>query len=117
MTESVAHARFQRYGSRKVGQVLKLIRGRSVQEAQETLSFVPRRSSGMIEKTLRSAYANLMVKAGRSVEPGKVWVRQAWVGQGPMKALKRVQPGPMGRAMPFKRKMCHVTIRLSDVKG
>jgi large subunit ribosomal protein L22 len=28
--------------------------------------------------------------------------------------LKRIQPGPQGRALPFKRKVCHLTITVSD---
>ena len=36
---------------------------------------------------------------------------------GPMKNLKRIQPGPQGRAMPYKRNVCHLTVTVSDVKG
>lgn len=117
MPDSVAHARFQRYGPRKVGQLLRLIRGKSLEQADGILSFAPRRAALLVAKTLRSAAANLGVKMGRPVEPNHVWVRQAWVGQGPTKALRRIQPGPMGRAMPFKRKMCHVTIRVGSERS
>ena len=112
--EATAFARFQRYGRRKVGQVCDQIRGKSVAQAQALLPQIPRRAGTMVEKTLRSAFANLMVKSGRKLDPSSAFVVTAFANQGPMQALKRVQPGPQGRALPFKRKMCHVTITVSD---
>jgi len=114
--EATAKARFQRFGPRKVAQVLQWIRGQSLARSQAILPRIPRRAATLVEKTLRSAAANLAVKAGRQIPPEKVWVKAAWANQGPMKALKRIQPGPMGRALPFKRKMCHLTIVVSDGK-
>lgn len=112
--EAIAHARYQRYGRRKMGQVCGLIRGKTVKTAEDLLTQVARRSAPVVGKTLKSAASNLQIKAGRRLEGTQMWVRAAFSNQGPMKALKRIQPGPQGRAMPFKRKMCHVTIVVSD---
>lgn len=115
--EAIAHARFQRYGTRKVAQVLKEIRGRSVIEAERILPMVPRVCSTMIAKTLRSAAANLVnqaVKAGRPVAPEKVYVKSCWSTMGPMGQMKRMLPAPQGRAYTFKRKVCHLTVVVSD---
>jgi hypothetical protein len=27
-----------------------------------------------------------------------------------------MRPGPMGRGMPYKRKMCHLTVVVTDIK-
>ena len=115
--EAIAHARFQRYGSSKVEQVLRQIRGKTVGRAAELLPLVPRRATRLVEKTLRSAAANLQGKAGRKIAPQEMFVTKAWVGQGPMSHMKRVLPAPMGRAMTFKRKVCHLTMVVSDNKG
>lgn len=112
--EAIARAKFQRYGARKVAQVLDQIRGKSVRRAEEILPMVPRRATELVAKTLKSAASNLQVLAGRKLEPGMMFVTQAWVGQGPMNHMKRVMPAPQGRAMTFKRKVCHLTMVVSD---
>lgn len=114
--EAKAYSRYQRYGRRKVAQVLDEIRGKNLQAAQQIVSIIPRRSAVVVEKTMRSAAANLSVKLGKKVDLNSIWVKSAWADNGPMKHLKRVQPGPQGRAMPFKRKMCHITVVVSDGK-
>lgn len=115
--EATAFARFQRFGPRKVAQVCGQIRGKSVSQAEALLPQIPRRAGVVVAKTLRSAFSNLRVKAGRKLEPAQAFVKAAWSNQGPLQALKRIQPGPMGRALPFKRKMCHLTIVVSDAQG
>ena len=115
--EATAHARFQRFGTRKVAQALKEIRGKSVLEAEEILPMVPRICATMIEKTVKSAAANLAVKAsraGKQLVPARVYIKQCWSDMGPMGNMKRVNPGPMGRSNMFKRKVCHLTVVVSD---
>ena len=115
--EATAHARFQRFGTRKVAQVLKEIRGKSVLQAEELLPLVPRVCGRMIEKAVKSAAANLAVKAsraGKQLVPANVYIKQCWSDMGPMGNMKRVLPAPQGRAMQFKRKVCHLTVVVSD---
>ncbi len=115
--EAIAHARFQRVGARKVAQVLKEIRGKPVLQVQQILPMISRACVSVVAKTVQSAAANLTTKAnreGKSLVPGKVFVKSCWAGMGPMGHMKRVRPGPMGRAMIFKRKLCHLTVVLSD---
>jgi large subunit ribosomal protein L22 len=105
--EAVAHAHFARYSYRKVGQVLGLIRGKSVIEAMGMLPWIPRVSRELVEKTLKSAVAN-----ARAVAPETLKVAKAWVNHGPV--LKRVMPKAMGARAIIKRKTCHLTIVVSD---
>jgi len=114
MMEAIAKAKFQRYGVTKVAQVLDQIRGKSVERAERLLPLITRRATTLVSKTLKSAVSNLHVKAGRKIEPGGMWVSQAWVGKGPMGPMTRVRPAPMGRAMTIKRKVCHLTLVVSD---
>ena len=106
--QAIAHARFARYSYRKVGQVLGLIRGKSVVDAMGMLPWVPRACRVLVGKTLKSAVAN----AGKNADPARLKVAQAWVNHGP--ALKRVMPKAMGARAMFKRKTSHITITVSD---
>ncbi len=107
--EAIAKTNFQRYAPRKVNQVLGLIRKKPVEKAFEILSFTPKVTAELIFKTLRSAVAN----SGHLKNMSHLSVKECWVGQGPV--LKRMRPGPMGRGMPYKRKMCHLTMIVTDV--
>jgi large subunit ribosomal protein L22 len=118
--EATAYARFQRAGTRKVAQVLREIRGKSVLEVQQLLQLTPRACVPVVAKTVQSAAANLTVKAGRqgkSLVPENVYVKACWSTMGPMGQMKRVKPAPQGRAMTFKRKVCHVTVTVSDERA
>lgn len=114
--EAICKLRYQRFGRRKVAQLLDAVRGKSIWEAQYILKSLPRIATDIVDKAIRSAGANLSVKLGRKVDLKAVWVKEASADQGPMKMLRRVQPGPQGRAMPFKRKMCHINVVVSDTK-
>ncbi|HOX22735.1 MAG TPA: uL22 family ribosomal protein [Elusimicrobiales bacterium] len=114
--EALAKAKFQRYGRRKVAQVLDQIRGKNVTMAEQIADMLPRGCALMVKKTVHCAAANLSVKLGRKTDPAAMWVKTAYADQGPMGQLRRMQPGPHGRAMPFKRKMCHLTVVVSDTK-
>jgi ribosomal protein L22, bacterial type len=111
MHAAAAHAKFVRFTSRKVNQVLTLIRNKPVEKAFEILSFTPKAPVTLIAKTLKSAVAN----GGGLKTPKSLKVKEAWVGQGPV--LKRMRPGPQGRGMPYKRKTCHLTIVVSEMSA
>lgn len=115
--EATAHARFQRFGARKVAQVLRELRGKPVLKAEQMLPLMPRVCAVMITKTVQSAAANLAVKAaraGKTLVPEKVYIKECWSTMGPMGHMKRVMPGPQGRANTFRRKVCHLTVTVSD---
>jgi large subunit ribosomal protein L22 len=105
--EAVAKAKFARYSPRKVGQVLGLIRGKTVGKAYGLLPTVPRACGILVFKTLKSAFSNT-----GATDPATIYVKQAWVDNGPV--LKRVMPMAMGGRGIVKRKTCHVTIVVSD---
>lgn len=105
--EAIAIAKHQRYSPRKVGQVLGLIRGKSVAKAYSLLPTVPRAAGIMVFKTLKSAAAN-----SGATDMNALYVKEAWVDNGPV--LKRVMPMAMGGRGIIKRKTCHVTIKVTD---
>ncbi len=114
--EACAKAKFQRYGSRKVAFLLDLVRNLNVKKAEEVIEFSGLRCSDMVKKTIHSAAANLQVKSGKQLDFSKLYIKEAYANIGPMKHLKRIQPGPQGRAMPYKRNVCHLTVTVSDVR-
>ncbi|MDR1400703.1 MAG: 50S ribosomal protein L22 [Endomicrobium sp.] len=107
--EARATAKFVRYAPRKIGQVLKLIRNKGVEEAFEILSFLPKSAVVVVRKVLKSAIAN----AGKIKDYSDVRVKEAWVGNGPI--LKRVMPGSRGKSRPIKRRTSHLVIIVADV--
>ena len=63
--DAIAYARYQRAGTRKVAQVLKLVRGKPVLQVQQILPMVSKGVVPIIAKTIQSAAANLTNKASR----------------------------------------------------
>ncbi|MBT6715428.1 MAG: 50S ribosomal protein L22 [Elusimicrobiaceae bacterium] len=114
--EAKCISKFQRYGSRKVSQVLDQIRGKDVKTATSILPLIPRRAAEVVQKVVHSAASNLQVKLGNKLDFNKIYIVEAFSDQGPMKHLKRFHAGPQGRAMPYKKSSCHLTVVVSDEK-
>lgn len=108
--ESKAVARYVRLGPRKVGRVLSLIRNKEVINAYNILKFTPWQCASEVKKVLQSAVAN----SGRLKDPAGLFVKGAWAGYGP--SLKRMRPMAMGRGALYKRKTCHITIIVDEIK-
>ena len=114
--EARATARYIRMSPRKVRQVVDLIRGRDVDESLTTLQFLRRAARVPVEKTLRSAVANLFnTKEGAKLEPSDLFVREAFVDEGP--TLRRYMPRAMGRATPIRKRTSHITIVVGEKAG
>ena len=108
--EWIAKSRYARYAPRKTAQVLDLIRRKPVAEAFKILKFTPNSPAELIGKTLKSAIAN----SGRLKSQEGIYIKECWVDQGP--PLKRWRARAYGRAAAYKRKTCHLTIKVSDSK-
>jgi large subunit ribosomal protein L22 len=64
-------------------------------------------------KTLRSAVANAIARAGKAkLHEGDLVVSEVTVGPGP--TLKRWQPGPRGSATPIRKRSVHVRVRVTS---
>ena len=112
--QAQATARYLRTGDRKVGAVLKLIRGKKVEEALNVLRFTERRAAEMVEKALRSAIANGN-QGEAKLDMAKARIVSCVANQGGvMRNAKRFIPRAMGRASGIRKKQTHLTIVLSD---
>ncbi len=109
--EARAIARYVRQSPRKMRLVAELIRGQSVNDAYAILRFSEKKAARSIEKLLRSAVANAMVKAdeeGERLDVDELYVKQANVDGGP--TLRRWRARAMGRASPIRKRMSHITV-------
>ena len=115
--ESRASAKYLRGSAQKARLVIDMIRGKSVNQALAILQFTNKRAADGIEKCVRSAIANATEaaeKANIAVDPDDLWVKAAFVDQGPTKNRRRMRPAPQGRAYRERRHFCHVTVLLSS---
>ncbi|MCH7753572.1 50S ribosomal protein L22 [candidate division KSB1 bacterium] len=112
--EARAVAKYVRMSPQKARRVIDLIRGVGVDKALNVLHYTHKAAAQPIEKTLRSAVANMLNNEDASkVAPENLLVKEAYVDQG--FSFKRFRAASMGRAMRIKRPTCHITIVVSAV--
>jgi large subunit ribosomal protein L22 len=115
--EARASAKFLRGSPQKARLVIDMIRGKNVNQALAILRYSNKRAALGIEKCVKSAIANAneaAEKANVSVDPDDLWLKAAFIDQGPTKNRRRMRPAPQGRAYKERRHFCHVTILLSS---
>lgn len=107
--EFVARHRYARIAARKARLAADTIRGKDVNEAMELLQLSPRRASAFYLKTLKSAVAN--ASQDENVNVNRLFVSECKADDGPLlNSRLRWRPGPMGRAMPFRKRTSHLTV-------
>lgn len=110
--EAKAVAKYVRISSRKVRQVVDLIRGKKVSEALAILQFTPKGSTEPVTKVLKSAVANAEHNLDLSAD--ELFVNAIYVDQGP--TLKRIKPRAMGRADQIRKRTSHITVVVGEKK-
>jgi len=109
-----AKHRHARISARKARLIANVIRGRSANDALEYLMFAPQRAAAMYLKVLKSAIANADQDEGVNVN--RLFLADVRADEGPIQGgRKRYRPGPQGRAMPYTKKTCHLTVRVAEV--
>ena len=97
---------------RKVGEVARLVRGRTVADALVILEHTPRRAAKPVTKVISSAKANALNNDG--LDEKTLVLDTIMVSAGPR--LKRYRAGAMGRAKPYQKKTSHITVIVSGEK-
>jgi len=108
-----AQVRYIRASATKAREVLDLIRGRHVGDADEILRFVERDIAIVIRKALASDVAN--AQHNDAQDPDELFVAACFADEGP--TLKRFRPRARGRATRIRKRTCHITVvvaRMSD---
>src|SRR5689334_24364548 len=109
MSEAKATLSNYRQSPRKVRGVATLIRGKSIEEARDILSFVPKRAALPVQKLLASAVANAK---NLSIPLENLFVKQVGVDGG--KIMYRRLPMSRGRAFAIRKRTSHVNIVLGE---
>ncbi len=110
--EASARARYVRTSARKMRRVVDIVRGEPVQKALSLLSFMPQSASIAVMKTIQSAAANAINIAGPNLHMEDLYVKEAYVNQGP--TMKRFRPRAMGRAFRIRKRTSHLTIVVAE---
>jgi large subunit ribosomal protein L22 len=118
-TEFTARHRFAGITARKARRIADMIRGRTVNEALELLQFAPQRGAAFYLKVVRSAVANASLDENVKVE--RLYISDCRADDGPLlNGRMRFRPGPQGRAMPFAKRLSHLTVKVrptDEVEG
>lgn len=100
------HARLSPY---KVREVLDLIRGRPVHEAEDILRFSDRDAAIMVGKVLHSAISN--AENNDELDPEELYVSACYADEGT--TIKRWRPRARGRATRIRKRTSHITVIVS----
>lgn len=108
--EVKASLKYARVGAQKARLVVDLVRGKDVNEAVKTLTFLNKKTAGMVKKLIESAVANAEYKKVMDID--NLYVKAIWVDQGPV--LKRFRPRAQGRAFGVRKKTSHINVVLEE---
>lgn len=101
-----------RMAPNKMRLVVDQIRGEPVERAREILRFSRKRAAYFVDRVLLSALGNADARSEGRIGADELVVRDAYCDEGTR--LKRFKSGPMGRARPIIRRMCHLTVVLGE---
>ncbi|MDD4953319.1 MAG: 50S ribosomal protein L22 [Candidatus Omnitrophica bacterium] len=108
-----AEGKFLRISPSKAGQVITLLRRKSVVEAQSILRFLNKRAKEYVSKILKSAVANAKVKG---FSENQLYISKIVANPGP--TWKRFKAAAFGRASPIEKRTSHIRIELDmETKG
>ncbi len=110
--ESKAVSKNIRVSPQKMRRVINQVRGSNVEEAIRVLHFSSQRACESIEKTIRSAVANLTQhEESAHIDPKDLFVSTIYADEGTV--LKRIMPRAMGRAFRIQKRSSHLTVVVS----
>ncbi len=108
--ETAAILRGARLSAQKARLVADQIRGKSVEEALDTLVFSNKKAAAVIKKVLESAIANAEHNDGADIDELKV--STIFVDEGA--TMKRIMPRAKGRADRIFKRTCHITVKVAN---
>ncbi len=108
--EARAVARYIRISPYKIRRVMDQVRGKTVEEALNRLSFTPKKGARILEKVIRSAVANAENNLGLDVD--KLYIKRVYADEGP--TLKRWMPRAQGRANRILKRTSHITVVVEE---
>jgi len=109
-----ATAKYIRTSAQKTRLVANEVRGKKVGEALNLLQFsITKHVARDVEKVVKSAVANLEDKnSDLNIDASDLVISAITVDEGPV--LKRFQAKSQGRAGRILKRMCHITVTVSN---
>ncbi|AEX20759.1 MULTISPECIES: 50S ribosomal protein L22 [Vibrio] len=108
--EAIAKHNFARISPQKARLVADQIRGKSVDQALEILTFSNKKAAELVKKVLESAIANAEHNEGADIDD--LNVAKIFVDEGP--TMKRIMPRAKGRADRILKRSSHITVVVAD---
>ena len=108
--EAIAKHNFARISPQKARLVADLIRGKSVDQALEILTFSNKKAAALVKKVLESAIANAEHNEGADIDD--LNVAKIFVDEGP--TMKRIMPRAKCRADRILKRSSHITVVVAD---
>lgn len=107
--EVAAKLRGAAISAQKARLVADQIRGKSVEQALNILTFSPKKAAVLVKKALNSAIANAEHNEGADID--ELRVSTIYVDEG--MSLKRILPRAKGRADRIVKRTCHITVKVA----
>ena len=108
--EVLAKHRYAQISPQKVRLVADQIRGLSVADAIDILTYSPKKAAGLVKKVLESAMANAEHNEGADID--ELTVAKIFIDEGP--TMKRIMPRAKGRADRILKRSSHISVIVSD---
>ena len=108
--EVKASLKYARVGAQKARLVANAVRGQNVSEAIKRLTFLNKKTAGLLKKIIESAVANADYK--KTIDLDKLYVKTVTVDEGPV--LKRFRPRAQGRATGVRKRTSHINVVLDE---
>ena len=111
-----ASLRYVSIPPRKMRLVANLVKGMPIEKALNVLNFTPRIAARHIANTIKAAAANLLsIEGTSSLRPEDLIVKDIVVQDAP--SAKRIRFQSMGRVYQYKKRHCHLSVKLDQVGG
>lgn len=111
---AIASSKNVRISPYKLRPYARVVRGKSVEEAHAWLKNCGIKRVRPMIKTIASAYANVRNKHAGEYSARDVMIKEIRIDQGSI--VGYFKPAAMGRAMPQRKRLCHIMIVLDKVK-
>ena len=106
--ETTAIVRNAHISAQKTRLVADLIRGKSVEQALNILTFPPKKAAGIIKKALESAIANAEHNDGADID--ELIVKTIYVDKA--QSMKRFRARAKGRGNRIEKQTCHIVVKV-----
>lgn len=106
--ETTAIVRNAHISAQKTRLVADLIRGKSVEQALNILTFTPKKAAVIIKKALESAIANAEHNDGADID--ELYVTTIYVDKA--QSMKRFRARAKGRGNRIEKQTCHIVVKV-----